>query len=148
MHKTSMEPWALAEPSGPHIVLEEQLNLLPILDLRQEMPPPRVSKSFLSMSQASPIPSDLSTRNPSSAQAWVRENPAQISFSRTPLLVLLPEPMSDCPASARFPNLPLPSEPQALVLRTTTPSPTPLNPSEPPHFHGSPSLSCFSGLRP
>ncbi|XP_052040036.1 sperm-associated antigen 4 protein isoform X2 [Apodemus sylvaticus] len=37
------------EPSGSPVVLEEQLNLLPILDLRQEMPPPRVSKSFLSL---------------------------------------------------------------------------------------------------
>ncbi|XP_031228326.1 sperm-associated antigen 4 protein isoform X3 [Mastomys coucha] len=34
---------------GSSCVLEEQLSLLPILDLRQEMPPPRVSKSFLSL---------------------------------------------------------------------------------------------------
>lgn len=71
VHKTSMEPWALAEPSGSPAVLEEQLNLLPILDLRQEMPPPPVSKSFLSTSQANPIPLDFGTRNPSSARAWV-----------------------------------------------------------------------------
>uniref|UniRef100_A0A8C6GEQ8 Sperm associated antigen 4 n=1 Tax=Mus spicilegus TaxID=10103 RepID=A0A8C6GEQ8_MUSSI len=38
-----------SEPSGSSVVLEEQLNLLPILDLRQEMPTPRVSKSFLSL---------------------------------------------------------------------------------------------------
>lgn len=64
-----MEPWALTEPSGSSVLLEEQLNLLPIRDLRQEMPTPRVSKSFLSTSQASPIPSDLGTQNPISAES-------------------------------------------------------------------------------
>lgn len=86
VHKTSMVPWALAEPSGSSVVLEEQLNLLPILDLRQEMPTPRVSKSFLSTSQASPIPSDLGTQNPISAESE-SEKPAQMPFdlcSRTP----------------------------------------------------------------
>ncbi|KAL1785894.1 sperm-associated antigen 4 protein [Sigmodon hispidus] len=34
---------------GSSCDLEEQLNLLPALDLRQEMPPQRVSKSFLSI---------------------------------------------------------------------------------------------------
>lgn len=66
VHKTSMEPWAPAEPAGSPVILEERLNLLPALNLRQELPPPRVSKSFLSTSQARPIPSDLGTRNPSS----------------------------------------------------------------------------------
>ncbi|XP_022264818.1 sperm-associated antigen 4 protein isoform X5 [Canis lupus familiaris] len=46
------------EPAGPPVVSEEQLDLLSTLDLRQEMPPPRVSKSFLSMGQASRNPSD------------------------------------------------------------------------------------------
>ncbi|XP_008760633.1 sperm-associated antigen 4 protein isoform X3 [Rattus norvegicus] len=41
--------WRGNQPSGSPAVLEEQLNLLPILDLRQEMPPPPVSKSFLSL---------------------------------------------------------------------------------------------------
>ncbi|KAH0515678.1 Sperm-associated antigen 4 protein [Microtus ochrogaster] len=44
-----MEPWAPAEPGESSAVLEEQLNLLPALDLRQEMPPTRMSKSFLSL---------------------------------------------------------------------------------------------------
>ncbi|XP_022264816.1 sperm-associated antigen 4 protein isoform X3 [Canis lupus familiaris] len=47
-----------SEPAGPPVVSEEQLDLLSTLDLRQEMPPPRVSKSFLSMGQASRNPSD------------------------------------------------------------------------------------------
>ncbi|KAM8920334.1 sperm-associated antigen 4 protein isoform 4-T4 [Lycaon pictus] len=38
-----------SEPAGPPVVSEEQLDLLSTLDLRQEMPPPRVSKSFLSL---------------------------------------------------------------------------------------------------
>ncbi|XP_021496157.1 sperm-associated antigen 4 protein [Meriones unguiculatus] len=38
-----------SEPAGSPVVLEEQLSLLPTLDLRQEMPPARVSKSFLSL---------------------------------------------------------------------------------------------------
>ncbi|XP_043458469.1 sperm-associated antigen 4 protein isoform X1 [Prionailurus bengalensis] len=42
-------PWAPAEPAGSPVVSEEQFDLLPTLDLRQEMPPPRVSKSFLSL---------------------------------------------------------------------------------------------------
>ncbi|XP_021562833.1 sperm-associated antigen 4 protein [Carlito syrichta] len=42
-------PWAPAEPAGPSVVPEEQQDLLPALDLRQERPPPRVSKSFLSL---------------------------------------------------------------------------------------------------
>ncbi|XP_036039000.1 sperm-associated antigen 4 protein isoform X1 [Onychomys torridus] len=37
-----------SEPAGSPAGLEEQLSLLPALDLRQEMPAPRVSKSFLS----------------------------------------------------------------------------------------------------
>uniref|UniRef100_A0ABI7ZW92 SUN domain-containing protein n=1 Tax=Felis catus TaxID=9685 RepID=A0ABI7ZW92_FELCA len=37
------------EPAGSPVVSEEQFDLLPTLDLRQEMPPPRVSKSFLSL---------------------------------------------------------------------------------------------------
>lgn len=49
-------PWAPTEPAGSPVVSEEQFNLLPTLDLRQEMPPLRVSKSFLSMGQASPDP--------------------------------------------------------------------------------------------
>ncbi|XP_064132102.1 sperm-associated antigen 4 protein isoform X5 [Loxodonta africana] len=36
-----------SELAGTSVVSEEQLDLLPTLDLRQEMPPPRVSKSFL-----------------------------------------------------------------------------------------------------
>ncbi|XP_072592107.1 sperm-associated antigen 4 protein isoform X3 [Vulpes vulpes] len=47
-----------SEPAGSPVVSEEQLDLLSTLDLRQEMPPPRVSKSFLSMGQASRNPSD------------------------------------------------------------------------------------------
>ncbi|KAM9681830.1 sperm-associated antigen 4 protein [Dama dama] len=43
-----------SEPPGSPAVSEEQLDLLPTLDLRQEMPPPHVSKSFLSTGQASP----------------------------------------------------------------------------------------------
>uniref|UniRef100_A0A452TCA8 Sperm associated antigen 4 n=1 Tax=Ursus maritimus TaxID=29073 RepID=A0A452TCA8_URSMA len=42
-------PWAPAEPAGSPVVSEEQLDLLSTLDLRQEMPPPRVSKNFLSL---------------------------------------------------------------------------------------------------
>ncbi|XP_053056001.1 sperm-associated antigen 4 protein isoform X2 [Acinonyx jubatus] len=38
-----------SEPAGSPVVSEEQFDLLPTLDLRQEMPPPRVSKSFLSL---------------------------------------------------------------------------------------------------
>uniref|UniRef100_A0A667FQP3 Sperm associated antigen 4 n=1 Tax=Lynx canadensis TaxID=61383 RepID=A0A667FQP3_LYNCA len=38
-----------SEPAGSPVVSEEQSDLLPTLDLRQEMPPPRVSKSFLSL---------------------------------------------------------------------------------------------------
>ncbi|XP_016830480.2 sperm-associated antigen 4 protein isoform X1 [Cricetulus griseus] len=49
VHSTSMEPWAPTEPCGSSAVLEEQLNLIPSLDLRQEMPPVRVSKSFLNL---------------------------------------------------------------------------------------------------
>ncbi|XP_006865785.1 PREDICTED: sperm-associated antigen 4 protein-like [Chrysochloris asiatica] len=41
-------PWALAEPAGSPVVPEEQLDLLPTVDLSQEMPTQRVSKSFLS----------------------------------------------------------------------------------------------------
>ncbi|KAM9058661.1 sperm-associated antigen 4 protein isoform 2-T2 [Megaptera novaeangliae] len=42
-------PWAPAEPAGSPGVPEEQLDLLSTLDLRQEIPPPRVSKSFRSL---------------------------------------------------------------------------------------------------
>ncbi|XP_058418794.1 sperm-associated antigen 4 protein isoform X1 [Diceros bicornis minor] len=38
-----------SEPAGSPVVSEEQLDLLSTLDLRQEMPSPRVSKSFLSL---------------------------------------------------------------------------------------------------
>ncbi|XP_019510707.1 PREDICTED: sperm-associated antigen 4 protein isoform X1 [Hipposideros armiger] len=38
-----------SEPAGSPVVSEEQFNLLSSLDLRQEMPPLRVSKSFLSL---------------------------------------------------------------------------------------------------
>nr|XP_048287538.1 sperm-associated antigen 4 protein [Myodes glareolus] len=38
-----------SEPGESPADLEEQLDLLPALDLRQEMPPTRVSKSFLSL---------------------------------------------------------------------------------------------------
>ncbi|XP_075818816.1 sperm-associated antigen 4 protein isoform X2 [Microtus pennsylvanicus] len=38
-----------SEPGESPEDLEEQLNLLPVLDLRQEMPPTRMSKSFLSL---------------------------------------------------------------------------------------------------
>uniref|UniRef100_A0A8C3VWX8 Sperm associated antigen 4 n=1 Tax=Catagonus wagneri TaxID=51154 RepID=A0A8C3VWX8_9CETA len=38
-----------SEPAGPPVVSEEQLDRLSTLDLRQEIPPPRVSKSFLSL---------------------------------------------------------------------------------------------------
>ncbi|XP_012310525.1 sperm-associated antigen 4 protein [Aotus nancymaae] len=38
-----------SEPTGSTVVSEEPLALLPTLDLRQEMPPPRLSKSFLSL---------------------------------------------------------------------------------------------------
>ncbi|XP_045666477.1 LOW QUALITY PROTEIN: sperm-associated antigen 4 protein [Ursus americanus] len=38
-----------SEPAGSPVVSEEQLDLLSTLDLRQEMPPPRVSKNFLSL---------------------------------------------------------------------------------------------------
>lgn len=44
-----MEPWAPTEPCGSSSVLEEQLNRIPNLDLRQDMPPAPVSKSFLSL---------------------------------------------------------------------------------------------------
>ncbi|XP_058989364.1 sperm-associated antigen 4 protein isoform X3 [Mustela lutreola] len=37
------------EPAGSPVASEEQLDLLSTLDLRQEMPPPRVSKNFLSL---------------------------------------------------------------------------------------------------
>ncbi|XP_036039002.1 sperm-associated antigen 4 protein isoform X3 [Onychomys torridus] len=40
--------WRGNQPAGSPAGLEEQLSLLPALDLRQEMPAPRVSKSFLS----------------------------------------------------------------------------------------------------
>ncbi|XP_062060104.1 sperm-associated antigen 4 protein [Lepus europaeus] len=42
-------PWAPAEPAGAPAVPEEQLDLLSTLDLRQEMLPRRVSKSFLNL---------------------------------------------------------------------------------------------------
>ncbi|XP_058989365.1 sperm-associated antigen 4 protein isoform X4 [Mustela lutreola] len=38
-----------SEPAGSPVASEEQLDLLSTLDLRQEMPPPRVSKNFLSL---------------------------------------------------------------------------------------------------
>ncbi|XP_011376635.1 sperm-associated antigen 4 protein isoform X3 [Pteropus vampyrus] len=38
-----------SEPAGSPVVSEEQFDLLSTLDLRQEMPTPRVSKSFLSL---------------------------------------------------------------------------------------------------
>nr|XP_040129960.1 sperm-associated antigen 4 protein isoform X3 [Ictidomys tridecemlineatus] len=38
-----------SEPTESPVVSEEPLDLLSTLDLRQEMPPPRVSKSFLSL---------------------------------------------------------------------------------------------------
>ncbi|XP_034497214.1 sperm-associated antigen 4 protein isoform X2 [Ailuropoda melanoleuca] len=38
-----------SEPAGSPVVSEEQLDLLSTLDLRQEIPPPRVSKNFLSL---------------------------------------------------------------------------------------------------
>ncbi|XP_051044209.1 sperm-associated antigen 4 protein isoform X1 [Phodopus roborovskii] len=38
-----------SEPCGSSAVLEEQLNLIPSLNLRQEIPPAQVSKSFLSL---------------------------------------------------------------------------------------------------
>ncbi|XP_039083022.1 sperm-associated antigen 4 protein isoform X1 [Hyaena hyaena] len=38
-----------SELAGSPVVSEEQFDLLPTVDLRQEMPPPRVSKSFLSL---------------------------------------------------------------------------------------------------
>ncbi|XP_077625395.1 sperm-associated antigen 4 protein isoform X2 [Crocuta crocuta] len=38
-----------SEPAGSPVVSEEQFDLLPTVDLRQEMPPPRVSESFLSL---------------------------------------------------------------------------------------------------
>ncbi|CAK7320231.1 Sperm-associated antigen 4 protein [Vulpes lagopus] len=41
--------WRGNQPAGSPVVSEEQLDLLSTLDLRQEMPPPRVSKSFLSL---------------------------------------------------------------------------------------------------
>ncbi|XDB56713.1 PREDICTED: sperm-associated antigen 4 protein isoform X3 [Capra hircus] len=41
--------WRGNQPAGSSAVSEEQLDLLPILDLRQEMPSPQVSKSFLSL---------------------------------------------------------------------------------------------------
>ncbi|XP_025788096.1 sperm-associated antigen 4 protein isoform X2 [Puma concolor] len=41
--------WRGNQPAGSPVVSEEQFDLLPTLDLRQEMPPPRVSKSFLSL---------------------------------------------------------------------------------------------------
>lgn len=48
--------WRGNQPAGSPVVSEEQFDLLSTLDLRQEMPTPRVSKSFLSMRQASPNP--------------------------------------------------------------------------------------------
>ncbi|CAO2631364.1 hypothetical protein LEMLEM_LOCUS21250 [Lemmus lemmus] len=57
------------------------------------MPPTRVSKSFLSTSQDSPILSYLALGAP----------------------VLLPKPEPKCPASARFPSPPSPPEPQDLA---------------------------------
>ncbi|KAM9248118.1 sperm-associated antigen 4 protein isoform 1-T1 [Dugong dugon] len=39
--------WRRNQPAGTPVVSEEQLDVLPTLDMRQEMPPPRVSKSFL-----------------------------------------------------------------------------------------------------
>ncbi|CAO2578073.1 Sperm-associated antigen 4 protein [Lemmus lemmus] len=41
--------WRGNQPGESPAVLEEPLNLLPALDLRQEMPPTRVSKSFLGL---------------------------------------------------------------------------------------------------
>ncbi|KAI5770412.1 SPAG4 [Gulo gulo luscus] len=38
-----------SEPAGSPVASEEQLDLLSTLDLRQEMPPPRMSKNFLSL---------------------------------------------------------------------------------------------------
>lgn len=45
--------WRGNQPTGSPAVSEEPLDLLPTLDLRQEMPPSRVFKSFLSTGQAS-----------------------------------------------------------------------------------------------
>ena len=45
-----MEPLAPAEPPGSPAVSEEQLDLLPTLDLRQEMPPPHGAKPRASVS--------------------------------------------------------------------------------------------------
>ncbi|XP_058989366.1 sperm-associated antigen 4 protein isoform X5 [Mustela lutreola] len=41
--------WRGNQPAGSPVASEEQLDLLSTLDLRQEMPPPRVSKNFLSL---------------------------------------------------------------------------------------------------
>ncbi|XP_012367234.1 sperm-associated antigen 4 protein isoform X2 [Nomascus leucogenys] len=41
--------WRGNQPTGSPVVSEEPLDLLPTLDMRQEMPPPRVFKSFLSL---------------------------------------------------------------------------------------------------
>ncbi|XP_034497217.1 sperm-associated antigen 4 protein isoform X5 [Ailuropoda melanoleuca] len=41
--------WRGNQPAGSPVVSEEQLDLLSTLDLRQEIPPPRVSKNFLSL---------------------------------------------------------------------------------------------------
>uniref|UniRef100_A0A2K5I128 SUN domain-containing protein n=1 Tax=Colobus angolensis palliatus TaxID=336983 RepID=A0A2K5I128_COLAP len=42
-------PWFPAEPTGSPVISEEPLDLLPTLDLRPEMPPSRMFKSFLSL---------------------------------------------------------------------------------------------------
>lgn len=46
--KPQWSPWTPTEPAGSPVVSEEQLDLHSTLDRRQEIPPPRLSKSFLS----------------------------------------------------------------------------------------------------
>lgn len=104
--KTSMEPWAPAEPGESPAVLDEQLNLLPALDLRQEMPPTRMSKSFLSTNQDSPILSNLALGTP-----VLLPIPSDLALG-TPVL---PKPEPKNPASARFPSPPSPPESQDLA---------------------------------
>lgn len=104
-----MEPWAPTEPCGSSSVLEEQLNRIPNLDLRQDMPPAPVSKSFLSTSQTNPIPSDLAPRTPVLLPEPGSENPTLSPLTSVLGTPVLPEPGSECPASAQFPRPPSPS---------------------------------------
>ncbi|KAK2109905.1 hypothetical protein P7K49_009651 [Saguinus oedipus] len=131
-------PSVPAEPTGSPVVSEEPLALLPTLDLRQEMPPPRLSKSFLSTGQAcrDPLgPSGSLLQLQFSLSPWApseyRDPLRTSTHSLSPHLILLAHP--SLPEPQVHPP-PAPPEP-LLNSDTTLAEPPPLRRgtlSEPP----------------